>query len=819
MTHTLASRQLIRKGMLRSVALLIVWAITTVGANAQTFTNLWKFSNSDGANPYGTLVLGTDGSFYGTTSNGGNLNDCQLHGCGTIFRITPSGALSDIYQFTGGADGAMPQAGVIQVNGVLYGTTSWGGNIDTEQGTIFSINQDGSNFTVLYTFSGGADGGHAGARLLLGKDGNLYGTTSQGGQGQNSSCIPNGCGTIFSIAPDGSNFTTLYQFYGGNQVYQGPTDGSAPEAGLIQDSSGNFYGTTNNGGALCTPTLTCGTVFMFQLPNTLTTLHSFNGTTDGSSLDAPLVLGQNGTLYGTAQAGGNLSCGINIAQAGCGTIFSVNVNGSAFNVVWTFQGSENLPSPDGAQPFGELVLGTDGNLYGTTAYGGASCIPQAGCGTIYSIAPAGGAPTILHSFAGSDGSLPVGGLIESNGTFYATTSDGGNSVCTVTTTCGTVFSIAVSSQGKTSTVTTAMVTPSSIEQGATGGVTLSATVSPTSGSGLPTGTVTLLNGTTQVGQQSLSAGMASISYNTSALATGSYSITAAYGGDNNFNSSTSAAAALTVTANSSLIPTTTSVSITAAPSTSQSDVGSTVSFSASISHSSGSANPSGTVTFSSDGKVIGSSPISAGAASFSTSSLSVGQYSVSAAYSGDSNYAASTSTTVTLNVVDFQISATPATVTVSASGQTGSANITITPLGGFNQALTFTCSGLPSGANCTFGNSANGATLTISTEACTTASAEDRKGGMLIYAMLLPGLLGFVPAGARKRSVSGVRLLVLLTMLGLVSMCVGCSAAPGNTPPPGGGCKGGTPVGTSTITVTAAAGSLSHSATLTLSVQ
>ena len=717
MTHTRASRQLMRKGMLWSVALLIICTITTVRANAQTFTNLWKFSNGDGANPQGTLVLGSDGNFYGTTSNGGNLNDCGLHGCGTIFRITPHGKLQDIYQFTGGADGAEPRAGLIQVNGVLYGATSYGGNIDTEQGTIFSINEDGSNFSVLYTFSGGADGGQPVARLLLGKDGNLYGTTSQGGQ--NSNCF-NGCGTIFSIAPDGSNFTTLYQFYGGNQVYPGPTDGNAPEAGLIQDSSGNFYGTTHSGGALCNPDLTCGTVFMFQLPGTLTTLHSFNGTTDGSSLDAPLVLGRNGTLYGTAQAGGNLNCGINTAQAGCGTIFSVNVNGNEFNVVWTFQGSQNLPSPDGAQPFGELLFGTDGNLYGTTGYGGAvggSCISEAGCGTIFSLAPTGGKPTILHSFAITDGDLPTGGLIESSGTFYGTTSDGGNSGCTVTTRCGTVFSLAVSSQGKTSTTTTAMVTPSSIEQGAPGGVTLSATVRPASGSGTPTGTITFFNQTTQLSQQSLSAGMASISYDTSVLAGGSYSI--------------------------------------------------------------------------------------------------------KAVYSGDANYAASTSTAATLSVVDFQISATPTTVTVSAPGQTGSTNLTITPLGGFDQNLTFACSGLPLGANCTFGNSANGATLSISTAACSAASAQDRRGSKLVYAMLLPGLLGFVPAGARKRSMRGVRLLVFLAALGLVSMCIGCSAGLGNLGnlSRGGSCKGGTPTGTSTVAVMATAGSHSHSTTITLNVQ
>jgi uncharacterized repeat protein (TIGR03803 family) len=702
--------------LILACAVCLFCAVTAIVSPAQTFTNLWNFNDANGNSPYGSLVEGTDGNFYGTTYEGGNLSSCQLNGCGTVFKITSGGTLTTIYAFTGKSDGSGPQAGLTELNGTFYGTTYRGGGSPSNpgQGTIFSVSPDGSTFTTLYTFSGESDGGSPDGVLLLGADGNLYGTTSQGGQGQNNNCISGGCGTIFMIAPDGGNFTTLYQF-------TGDADGRHPEAGLIQDPSGNFYGTTSGGGASCPTDLTCGTAFMFQTnPITLTTLHSLNGTTDGAGPVAPLVRASNGTLYGTANTGGNLNCGINNAAAGCGTIFQIS--GTTFSVFYTFQGTEG--GGDGALPFDGLIFGTDGNLYGTTGYGGAmgSCSFAAGCGTVFSISPTGGAPKILHSFTSTDGTQPVGGLVESNSTFYGTTQYGGNPACT-NPPCGTVFSLAVAAN-KTSTSTTAMVTPASVEAGTTSGVTLSATVKPASGSGSPTGTVTFFNGTTQVGQpEPLSGGMAALNYNTSSLAAGAYSLTAKYSGDANFASSTSSPAVLTVTA--SVAP-------------------------------------------------------------------------------------------------DFEISANPTTITVTAPGQSGSTALTITPLGGFNQTVSFTCSGLPSGANCSFASASGGATVIISTTGSTARLHEEPFGRRQapLYALLLPGLFGLVSGGSRKRSLRSMRVLLLLCAVGFCSLGVACgggtsSSGGGN----GGGSDPGTPPGTSTVTVTAIAGSLSHQATITLTVQ
>jgi uncharacterized repeat protein (TIGR03803 family) len=541
MTTATQSRQLNSGDKFRAIATLILFIGIAIGSQAQTFTALWTFSNQDGNQPQGTLILASDGNFYGTTYQGGNLNDCQLYGCGTVFRLIPPNVLTTIYAFKGTTDGSKPRAGVIEVNGVLYGTTSAGGGVNgTEQGTIFSVNLDGSNFKTLHTFTGGNDGGAPYAALLLGLDLNLYGTASQGGQGQNTTCVPNGCGTIFSIAPDGSKFNPLYQFTGGN-------DGSSPQAALIQDASGNFYSTAGNGGALCNSTLTCGTVFLFRSgPVSLTPLHAFNATTDGANPIAPLVRKSDGTLYGTARYGGNLNCGINVAGEGCGTIFQVS--GTTFSVIHTFQGSQ--VNGDGAQPVAELIFGTDGNLYGTTSYGGTlagSCTFDGGCGTVFSITP-GRAPKILHSFAVTDGSQSEAGLVESGGLFYGTAAYGGNTDCNFPSGCGTAFSLTAPSSGKTSTSTAVIVTPSSIQQGSTSGVSLSATVTPASGSGTPTGSVAFFNKGTQVDKPAaLSAGTAVLTYNTSALAAGAYSITGTYSGDPNFSPSTSSAATLTVT--------------------------------------------------------------------------------------------------------------------------------------------------------------------------------------------------------------------------------------------------------------------------------
>ncbi|MGO9084920.1 MAG: Ig-like domain repeat protein [Candidatus Sulfotelmatobacter sp.] len=367
------------------------------------------------------------------------------------------------------------------------------------------------------------------------------------------------------------------------------------------------------------------------------------------------------------------------------------------------------------------------------------------------------------------------------------------------------------------TTTTETVSPTTIAVGSTSSITISATVTPTSGSGTPTGSITFFNGTTQIGQQALSNGAASMQYNASSLTVGTYPITATYSGDSAFAASTAAPTNLTVV---NLPATTTSLSITASPSASQANVGSNVTCTATVAHSSGSAAPTGTVTFSYGGTTLGTGTLnSSGTASYSTTSLAVGQYTVTAVYGGDSNYAGSSSSAATLNVVDFQMAANPATITVTAPGQSGNTALAITPLGGFNQTLAFSCSGLPSESSCTFASATGGETMTVITTAPgSRRNAQSLSGGKaLFYAMLLPSVLGLVCTGCRKRNQRAMRLLALFLAVSFVSLCLACGGTGGSSssPPP----NSGTPTGTSTVTVTATVGSLSHQTSITLTVQ
>ena len=226
-----------------------------------------------------------DGNFYGTTEWGG------AYGLGTVFKISPGGTLTTLYSFCAGglscADGSLPTAGLVQAaDGNLYGTTAEGGaNTD---GTVFKITPGGS-LTTLHSFEGN-DGGLPEAALVQATDGNLYGTTSWGGSG--------GYGTVYKITLGGT-LTTLHSFSG----Y--PTDGGDPYAALVQATDGNLYGTTWRGGSYDE-----GTIFKITPTGTLTTLHSFDGT-DGSFVQAGLVQASDGNFYGTASAPTNCSptCG------------------------------------------------------------------------------------------------------------------------------------------------------------------------------------------------------------------------------------------------------------------------------------------------------------------------------------------------------------------------------------------------------------------------------------------------------------------------------------------------------------------------------
>jgi uncharacterized repeat protein (TIGR03803 family) len=425
-----------------------IFRLTTGGVA----TTLYTFSGgSDGAFPSGNLIQATDGNLYGTTQGGGDTN-----GDGTIFRITTNGAFTSLYQFTGGSDGGVPMSGLIQgTDGSLYGAAQSGGDVNLD-GTIFKITIGGA-FSVIYTFTGGSDGAGPTSALIQGVDGNLYGTAESGGD-------VNLDGTIFQITTNGA-FALLYQF-------AGTPDGSGPTGALVQGVDGKLYGTTEFGG-------TNGFGSVFQLTTNIASsayasLYAFTGGADGSRPAAGLIQDTNGLLYGTANSGG-----VN----GQGTIFQITTSG-AFTRMYPFAGGSDGANPkatllhandgllygstthgntndagiifristasayapffffpginDGALPSADMILGKDGNYYGTTE--GAGGVKDQ---VIFRATPAG-VVTVLYTFGSItnssgqplDGDFVEGGLVQgSDGTLYGTSSDGGASAA------GTIFSL------------------------------------------------------------------------------------------------------------------------------------------------------------------------------------------------------------------------------------------------------------------------------------------------------------------------------------------------------------------------------------------
>jgi uncharacterized repeat protein (TIGR03803 family) len=266
-------------------------------------TTLHSFDSADGSEPVYALIQGMDGNLYGTTFAGGASLSC-VGGCGTIFKITPAGALTTLHSFEG-PDGAEPLAGLVQdAKGNFYGTTYMGGA--SGYGTVFEFSS-GRGLTTLHSFNN-EDGANPYAGLFLAANGNFYGTTYAGGS--------NRSGTIFEITPDGV-LTILYVF-----CLQGRcADGSTPVAGVIQAPDGNLYGTTIAGG-----TAGYGTIFAIAPNGGLTTLHSFDST-DGAQPYGGLLQATNGTFYGTTEFGGrdgasSNNCGV---TRRCGTVFSLDM--------------------------------------------------------------------------------------------------------------------------------------------------------------------------------------------------------------------------------------------------------------------------------------------------------------------------------------------------------------------------------------------------------------------------------------------------------------------------------------------------------------
>ena len=426
----LAAR-LLRVRIVASVFVILL----SLSAWAQTEKILYRFSGgNDGGEPTSNLIFDGAGNLYGTTFDGGSA-ECS---CGVVFRLSPKAggdwAETALHAFTGGAGGGAPALGVtFDAAGNLYGATSVGGSsscrFDNQGcGVAFRLspNSGGSwDETVLESFAGINTGFTPIGSLLLDSSGNLYGTTYYDGQSG---------GVAFELSPSASGDwreTVLHKF-------ADSPDGAGPLAALISDSAGNLYGTTFGGGIF-------GTGTVFELSNSGAqwsekVLYSF-GKKSGYSLYAPLVMDAAGNLYGTTMAGGqrgNKQC----PDGGCGVVFELSPAASGDwqeTVLYAFSGLT-----DGGSPRGGVVLDAEGNIYGTTEYGGRSA-GGSGYGVVFKLSQTAGVwkETVLHTFTGvPDGALPIASLVlNAAGNLYGTTTQGGHSGCEGNTGCGTVFEI------------------------------------------------------------------------------------------------------------------------------------------------------------------------------------------------------------------------------------------------------------------------------------------------------------------------------------------------------------------------------------------
>jgi uncharacterized repeat protein (TIGR03803 family) len=364
----------------------VVYKLDTAGQE----TVLYTFTGSGhGSNPVSGVVRDPAGNLYGTTYYGGSEN------AGVVYKVDTAGHSTVLHNFTGGADGANPQAGVVlDAAGNLYGTTAFGGNACPNAryytvgcGAVYKVDMAG-HVTVLYTFTGEADGGNPLAGVIRDSEGNLYGTTGGGGASN--------VGVVYKLDPTGQE-TVLYDFLGG-------AGGGQPGTGVVRDSAGNFYGTAGGGA-----TGDWGVVYKLDTAGNQTVLHTFTAGADGSYPNG-LTLDSAGNLYGTTENG----------AAGFGVVFEIDTTGN-LAVLYTFTGGA-----DGSNPQAGVTRNSAGSIYGTTSNGGA-----ADAGVVYEL-DSSGQETVLYSFTGgADGGEPYAAIIlGSDGNLYGTTRGGGHAGCT-----------------------------------------------------------------------------------------------------------------------------------------------------------------------------------------------------------------------------------------------------------------------------------------------------------------------------------------------------------------------------------------------------
>jgi len=370
-------------------------------ATVPAYKVLYTFTGgADGGNPLGgNLILDPEGNLYGTASTDLACTELQPPGCGVVFRVDKTGKENVLYTFTGGADGGGPIAGVVRDEaGNLYGTTFEGGS--DRSGVVFKLDRTGKE-TVLYSFTGGEDGNGPSAGLMRDVAGNLYGTTFGGGS--------NGSGVVFRVDRT-SKESVLYSFTGG-------VDGGSPSTDLVEDKEHNLYGTTGGGGDLSCALgngFGCGVVFKLDRTGKETVIHSFTGGADGAFPFAGLVRDEAGNLYGTAAGGGFV---------GAGVVFKLDRTGQE-TVLYSFTGGA-----DGGSPIADLVRDDEGNLYSTTSAGGdLGCFGGGSqCGVVFKL-DRRGKETVLYTFTGgTDGGYNFDGLVRDEmGNIFGATGYGGD---------------------------------------------------------------------------------------------------------------------------------------------------------------------------------------------------------------------------------------------------------------------------------------------------------------------------------------------------------------------------------------------------------
>ena len=387
---------------------LVALVLTCVGGGLETEaladTNVIYSFAGDEDGEYADTDLETDnaGNIYGTTVLGGDF------GSGTVFQLspTPNGwAHTVLYSFTGGTDGGEPYKGVtLARDGSLYGTAVTGGSGSCEGGcgVVYKLTNSGGTWTqaVIHAFSGADDGSGPGARVTVDRNGNVYGMTPTGGA--------HGLGTIYKLSPtQGGNWT-----FGVLHTFTGGADGGSGSAGRMILHNGQLYGVATTGGISGS-----GVVFALR-PSAIReccfrTIYSFAGQPDGSFPYGALLFGRSGNIYGTTYYGGTNNIGAVYE------LCTRPVGECAEKVLYSFQGGT-----DGNSPISNLVIDNSGKLYGTTSEGGS------GSGTIFKLSPGGGGQwteTVVHPFQGPpDGAFPYNGMVvDQFGNFYGATVHGG----------------------------------------------------------------------------------------------------------------------------------------------------------------------------------------------------------------------------------------------------------------------------------------------------------------------------------------------------------------------------------------------------------